>query len=1328
MKTRLPAVLLALSAAALAASENTTAAPSLDEGFRNPPDSAKPWTLWQWMDGNISPEGITADLEAFKRGGIAGVQLFHLDYGLPQGPVTFNSPRWHELLNFAINEAARLGLQFGTHNCGGWSASGGPWVSPENSMQIVVSTETRVTGPSRFDALLPAHKSFLPPPHNTDYRDIAVLAYPTPPGERVTFAAAAPKTAVTPGKGAVQPVPDGDALANFAFPVDNGSPRRLLLEFAQPFSARQLILAPAAKDPGFEGLLECSDDGKTFATVRAVSLFGHPGHQEYPYRQNFNFPTVYARFFRLTVTRSKSPKNNPVRLATFALSPRLSPEDLPGKNLEQRHFFQPKPLPKTPAKNSAADGAVARASILNLTGKMDAATGRLVWDVPAGDWTLLRVGHQSNGMKNHPPPTGGEGLESDKFSREATDAHWAAFMGKIIALAGPLAGKTLTKVETDSWEVGSQNWTPKFPSEFAKRGGYDLTPFLPVFAGQTVDSPETTERFLWDFRRVAADLFADNYASRMSQLARASGLEFSAENYGNGPFDDLQYGGRVDMPMGVFWMQNGSPMCCTLIAASSAHTYGKKIVAAEAFTAGEAGGNRWDTDPFALKRIGDLILCSGLNRFIFHAATLQRFPGVLPGLTFGKVGSQFSTTQTWFHNGGDQWRACLARCQWLLQHGLPAADVLALAAENAPPATYGGSAFPDVPAGYDFDLCSTEALLTRASVRDGNIVLPDGATYRLLLLPKETAMTPRVLEKLRRLAADGATIVGPKPTRAPGLQDDDAVRQAAAKLWQPSPRPGAITHRSAADALAALNLPPDFETLGPKHQVAWKHRSAPDAEIYFVSNQKYFPDAFDAAFRVTGKTPELWNPETGEIRDAPVWREENGRTIVPLRLENSGSVFVVFRRPAGNTHLTAFLPENTPTPDNPPPLEILRATYGRFDQASRPGETDLTRTKAANYKRIMTPERFTNRDPAPGREKHMLVLYTSNNTTRSQAAPADSVLELPQLPATFKTLRVLYGSLSAAPAANDSAVDVTETLRARLRDGSLSVDVSNALLPSGDKPPPPPRELRVEYRHNGRWNIALMPEGNRLDLPSADEYSPPDPGWELIRDEKTSAPPLLLARRPGVFAFASANGQKFAASVASVPAPSEINGPWRLSFPPNLGAPGAVTLDRLISWPDHPDEGVKYFSGTAAYETDFTVTPEQAAAGNRLILDLGAVKNIAQVIVNGRTLATLWKPPFATDITRAVKPGPNRLEVRVTNLWPNRLIGDERKKPDREWTSTRNLVAFPKWLLEGKKSPTGQVTFTTGRHWFADSPLLPSGLLGPVRLLPAKTAPLLPLK
>jgi hypothetical protein len=216
--------------------------------------------------------------------------------------------------------------------------------------------------------------------------------------------------------------------------------------------------------------------------------------------------------------------------------------------------------------------------------------------------------------------------------------------------------------------------------------------------------------------------------------------------------------------------------------------------------------------------------------------------------------------------------------------------------------------------------------------------------------------------------------------------------------------------------------------------------------------------------------------------------------------------------------------------------------------------------------------------------------------------------------------------------------------------------------------------------------------------------------------------PILKAWGDGRVEWRTAQGKSLRAAAIDLPSPQNVKGSWTLRFPPNWGAPPSVTLDKLISWTEHANAGVRYFSGTAMYEREVEITADQLASGRELWLDLGAVKHFAQVSLNGHAFGVLWKPPFRVNATFAAKPGVNQLIVKVTNLWPNRLIGDEQLPPDCEWDG-KQLNAWPQWVLDGKPSPSGRLTFTTWHHWTKDSRLLESGLLGPVTLRTAEIIP-----
>jgi hypothetical protein len=1074
---------------ALAAS----AAPTdpLETGFLNPPDSAKPQTWWHWMNGNITTNGIAADLEAMKQIGLGGATIVNVDSGIPRGPVNFMSLEWREDFKFAMQEANRLGLEMCVENCAGWSSSGGPWNTVTNAMQRVTTSEMRVTGPTNFSATLPQPSTTL-----NFYRDIAVLAFPA--------------------------LVAGATIANL--------------------------------------------DAKDGRNGRAV----------------------------------------------------LS----------------------SPNVGDSTAGAIQKGKIVDLTSKLTVG-GKLNWRVPAGEWVILRLGYTPTGAKNHPAPVEGTGLECDKFSKAALDAHWAGFMQKILDDIGPLAGKTLDSSLIDSYEVGGQNWTEDFRAEFQKRRGYDPLKFLPAFTGRFVDNPAVSERFLWDVRRTIADLFAENYFGHFAELCRRHGLMNAVEPY-TGPFESLQSGAPADVVMGEFWTgSQGHPS--VKLAASIAHIYGKTIVGAESFTATPAAG-RWQNDPYSLKALGDLMYCQGLNRYVFHRYAMQPWTNHWPGMTMGQWGFHFERTVTWW-NEGKPWIDYMTRCEFLLQQGRAVADAAYFTGESAPAEMRVGN--PALPAGYDYDAVNADVLLHGATVKNGRLTLASGASYAALILPPDDVnMTPQTLQCIAKLVRAGATVVGPRPQHSPSLAGypkcDAQVNKLAAGLWgkcdgshvlENSCGKGRVVwNKPLFDVFAEQDLKPDFEFHGDSNatHLAYTHRVAGEADIYFVSNQRRQFDSAGCTFRVNGKVPELWHPDTGVIEPAPVWRAQDGRTTVRLDFEPAGSVFVIFRHAAaGADHIITVSDNTFPKSSTAPKLEIQHAIYVAAD--------------------------------------------------------------------------------------GTNGMDVTAKLSQWVRDGQLVVEAQNGVF-GVDPAVNHVKELRVDYTLDGRAGHATVPEGETLTLPATTASSQP-PQWETI--VAAGGSPVVRAWNNGSVVLRAAGGKVLHAVATDLPASQEISGAWNLSFPPNWGAPPSVTLDKLISWTAHTNNGVRYFSGTTTYNKEIEIPAERLNSGRELWLDLGAVKDFAEVSLNGQDFGVLWKPPFHVNITTAAKPGANHLVVKVTNLWPNRLIGDEQLPPDVEWNG-KQLAGWPQWLLDGKPSPTGRLTFTTWHHWTKDSPLLESGLIGPVTLRTAE--------
>ena len=1226
--------LLLMPLASLPAAEVTTpVSNSLEQGFLNPPDSAKPQTWWHWMNGNITKAGITADLEAMKQIGLGGATIVNVDCGIPAGPVKFMSPEWREDFKFAVSEANRLGLELCVENCAGWSSSGGPWNTVTNAMQRVTTSEVRVTGPANFNAALPQPLTKL-----DFYRDIAVLAFPVPADENVRMKDFSP---VASASGSEQPgskLTDGNSKTFINLPAPKrGQPQFAQLEFQKPFSARTVKIVGGAGMPECSGEILISDDGKNFRAIKPFT-FARRGS---PTRTiSLGSQLVAARFWRVQFTAirplSTGTETN-IPLAEIELAPRSSIENIDAKDGLTGNFV----LSSHEADGEAAD-AVQRSKVIDLTSKLS-ADGKLNWQVPAGEWVILRLGYTPTGCNNHPAPKEGEGLECDKFSKAALDAHWDGFMQKVLDDIGPLAGKALNTSLIDSYEVGGQNWTKNFRAEFEKRRGYDMTKFLPAFTGRVVDNPAASERFLWDVRRTIADLFAENYFGHFAELCKQHGLQNAVEPY-TGPFESIQSGAPADVVMGEFW--SGSQGHSSIkLATSIAHIYGKTIVGAESFTAAPgAKAGRWQEDPYSLKALGDLMYCQGLNRYIFHRYAMQPWTNVWPGMTMGQWGFHFERTETWW-NQGKPWIDYISHCEFLLQQGRAVADAAYFTGESSPVEMRVGN--PELPFGFDYDAVNADVLLHGATVKNGRLTLASGANYAALILPpSDVDMTPQTLQRIRELVRDGATVVGPRPQHSPSLADfpkcDAQVKKLTDELWgkcdgtlvqENAAGKGRIFWgKSLADIFAAQNLKPDFEFTNAVGgtRLAFVHRVAGGADIYFVSNQQRQFDAADCTFRIAGKIPELWHPDTGVIETAPVWSAADGRTKVRLNFDPAGSVFVIFRHAADNAdHVVAVNASSAPATSAGPKLAIQHAVYAATDNAGQ--------------------------------------------------------------------------------------LDVTAKIAELARDGQVVLTVNNETF-GHDPAYNHVKELRVDYTLDDKPGHLTVPENKTFKLPTSTATSE-SAQWE----PRVTANGTLVVKAwsNGSLALATAGGKILHADAVDLPAAQEISGGWNLSFPPHWGAPPVVTLDKLISWTEHADAGVRYFSGTATYEKEIEIAADRLTAGRELWLDLGAVKNFAQVSLNGQNLGVLWKPPFRVNVTAVAKPGANKLVVKVTNLWPNRLIGDEQLPDDREWNG-KQLKEWPQWFLDGKPSPTGRLTFTTWHHWKKDDALLESGLLGPVTLQTAQ--------
>lgn len=1011
---------------------------ALVQGFHSPPNSAKPRVWWHWTGGNVTKEGITKDLEWMKRVGIGGAQA--ADIGMRGGqvidePINFFSDAWFDAIKHAASECDRLGLEMTMFSSSGWSLTGGPWVTPEQAMKKLVWSETNVEGPLRFNERLPqpplntgsfgglrglntgatggaARGGRGRPPAPTFYRDSAVIAFRTPPDETLMEQLDPKVTASSDAGIDAAALMDDSPFTTASVLAGQDGTAWIQYEFAQPIEVRAVTLIGGGGRGGRGipfGQIQVSDDGTDFRTV--VEL---PGAVQYRAGnlKTYAFPATRARFVRIRMTAGGPGPDGviyqtpPTPAQSYGLAEFIVHtgarvdrwEDKAGFNLF--YEYEAAPTPEVPASSS-----IALADVVDLTARMD-EDGNLDWEVPPGKWTILRTGYSLVGSMVRAGTEGGAGLEVDKLNARHVEAYFHGYMDPIMERLGSLVGKSLKFLVMDSYEAGTQNWTDDMIEQFTRRRGYDPRPYLPVLAGRVVGSAEISDRFLWDFRRTLADLLAEAHYGTMARMLHQYGMGLYSEAPGVSMEileDTLLTKSFVDIPMGEFWLGRMHPApeyyVDVRMAASAAHVYGKPFVATESFT-----GGGYDP-PARYKSLADYWYAQGVNRMIFHSSAHQPLD-TKPGNTM--VGTHFNRNITW----AEQARPFLdymGRTQYLLSQGLFVADFAYLLNEGVPSSQpfWGAGLQPTCPEGYDYDTINADALLNRAKVSDdGRMVLPDGMSYRVLVLPPNIdRMRPELLRKIRELVAGGVTLVGPKPARSPSLQGghpdaDIEVQTLANEIWgdldgaQRNRRyygkglvtwglpleqvVGLVTPQMVNPVTGALppaffevsvKLPPDAEFAGPLDaDIAWIHRRTEEADIYFVANRTDRSQDIQARFRVEGKEAEIWHPDTGRIEPAS-YRSADGRTAVPLHLAPRESVFVVFRRAASSPSRT--LPDVVSTtlatlegpweisfpPDLGAPEKIDMATLEPWSAHSDDGVKYFSGT-ATYTKTIQTPSEW----------------------------------------------------------------------------------------------------------------------------------------------------------------------------------------------------------------------------------------------------------------------------------------------------------------------------------------------------------------------------------
>jgi hypothetical protein len=882
---------------------------SLYDQFNHPPVEAKPWTFWYWMHGAVSKPGIKADLEAMKQIGLGGAYLMTIrgvegtDY---PNSVSQLSPEWWEMVRYSMQEADSLGLKLGMHVSDGFALAGGPWITPEESMQKVVFTDTIIDGGRIKDLTIKTPESY-----QGYYDDIAVYALPVLSGY---------------GQGKALTVSSNNPDDSNPFSVTDkdfkaSKPCYIDYHYAQPFTLRSIEITPTGNNFESQRLaVSASDDGVNFRLVEQL-IPARQGWQNTGFNSTFSIPAITARYFRLSWTPvGTEPGSEDLDAAKW--KPTLKIKEIRLSSEPRINQWEGKAglVWRIAHKTTTAEIPDAECTplnkILNLTSYLK--NGQLTCKLPNGNWRILRMGHTSTGATN---ATGGaaKGLECDKFSDKAVQKQFDNWFGAAFAKTDPaLAHRVLKFMHIDSWECGSQNWSKNFAAEFHARRGYDLMPYLPLLAGYPIESTEVSEKVLRDVRTTISELVVYVFFNVMQKNAKVYGCETSNECVApTFVSDGMLHFKMPDRPMGEFWLRSPThdKPNDMLDAISGAHIYGKNIIQCESFT--ELRVN-WDEDPAMLKPLLDRNFVLGINKVFFHVFVHNPFMDKAPGITLDGIGHYFQRDQTWW-KPGKAWVDYVTRCQAMLQYGHPVADIAVFTGEEIPrrailpdrlvpslPGIFGaerveserirlkneGQPQCEMPAGvhhsanmaepqkwinplrgYAYDSFNKDALLRLAETKNGRLVLPGGASYKVLILPLSRPMNPdnvalsaEVLAKIDELKKNGVII-----PKIPFTADD----------------------------FSANGL--ERDVIVPE-QIAWTHRRGDEGDIYFISNQENNSRNFDASFRIAGKTPEVWNPVNTEITSPENWKTTSGRTSVKLTLAPYESVFVVFINKTNKTN------------------------------------------------------------------------------------------------------------------------------------------------------------------------------------------------------------------------------------------------------------------------------------------------------------------------------------------------------------------------------------------------------------------------------------------
>lgn len=1329
--------------------------------FAAPSGFAKPQTWWHWINGNVSREGIETDLREMADKGYGFARIFSVNSKL-QGPLIFGSPEWFDTFKFTVETASKYGMGIGIHNCDGWSEAGGPWITPELSMKELSMKTIRVTGNGAEQIIpLPALDRKL-----GFARDIAVLAWPArrpallamhKPGVLQRVYPSNEYTKVSSNQREFRPGPDGlpkrssdnegglvrlfDGMADekrVSFSYEKKSPGQftgVTLEFAEPFEAAEIFAEVYwAYELPLNIFLEASDDGVNFEKVC-----------ELKFRQSDTsaaFAPRRAKFWRIVRYQSKNPTERVHRGVVKEHVFQLSEIELlaPGENSRAAS-----PIDNFPAKAGVvATHGQAHATtapfpekfilkpgeVQNLTANTTDNGNTLRWRVPEGEWVVMRAGYTTTGKVIHPATPAGRGLEVDKFEPSAVEHHFDSYNRKMIAAAGPLAGKTFSIIETDSWEAGHQNWTQNFERYFREQNGYDILPWLPVYAGECIGSVDTTENFLRDLRRTFSSLVMNNFYGKLGSLVRGSGLKYETEP-ASGIFmrDPMNSFREADFPMTEVWQDAreagvvaGIRTVFSRETSSTAHFYGKQYVTCEALTSRK--GN-WAETPWIMKGTLDTLLLAGPNVSVFHTYTHQPDERA-PGWQMEPWGVSQNRKMPWWPLS-KAWFSYIARVQYMLQQGKYAARILHFYSDEIPTPPVALS----TKTAHQYDIINGDGVRDFLRVENGRLLSPGQMRYDVMFISPRTTLRLETLEKLKSLLDAGATIAaGEKPVFSPTLRGGDAARKRwhalADELFGDGSKAvrrigkGALhVGHAPDDVIAALKLREPFtcvlDNAAEPKDLAWQHREHADGTEWFwvINRDSSAGRSGIMSFRVTGKKASLWHPETGKTEPVPAAMEEEGRTLIPLSLGKLEGVFVVFENKAPPPATAAKITSNGG--------EVFprSAAKGVIDNTQIAGDFTFAVTVSPAGNRKITQAAAAGIAPGGGGNENF-VLYPEQmhmKTGNSRHACAGLSVGRNSI-AVFEHGAGYLNSIIV----HDRPVTENTQIAVVYKNNTPALYINGKQVAAASKPSGrivhPPSAIRGQYK--GRASGFIV-EKSALSASQVVALMDKIPGTPARRNE-AGEPRLFMTSKgklaaeffaPGKLEIERTNGSKIVFAETNVPPSITISSPFAVTFDSKWGAPApSQSFAKLVSWTENPEPGIKHYSGAAVYIKELDIPAPVVASNIRVYLEIDQVCEVAEVSVNGKPAGTLWRPPYKLDVTDYIRKGKNTLSITVANTWVNRCLYDATLPGAERLTWANSMQTHypdPKTI-----KPTDYYPWKHGP--------LPSGLIGEAKLTFSKIA------